>query len=74
MSVRPEPGTRVVLPTGSFEQECIVLDPSEDRYGMVAVKTTRRYSTRDAWGFRVYHKKGEKAYYKHPGYPEGDDV
>lgn len=73
MSARPEPGTRVVLPTGSFMQECIVLDPSEDRYRMVAVKTTRQYTTKDAFGYPVRHPKGERAYYHHPGYPEESD-
>lgn len=67
---RPEPGTRVVLPTGSFMQECIVLDPSEDDYGMVAIKTTRQYTTRDQFNFPVRHPKGEKSYMP---WPKGED-
>lgn len=59
-------GTRVVLPTGSFMQECIVLDPSEDEFGMVAAKTTRQYTTRDQFDWPVRHKKGEKVLFYMP--------
>jgi hypothetical protein len=62
--VRPEPGTRVVLPTGNFDQECIVLDQSEDAFGMVAARTTRQYTTKDAFGFSVRHPKGERVLFQ----------
>lgn len=40
----------------------IILEPSEDRWrGMVAAKTTKRYTTRDQFDWPVYHKKGERA-------------
>lgn len=67
---RPEPGTRVVLPTGSFMQECIVLDPSEDRFGMVAARTTRQYTTRDQFNWPVKHPKGEKVLFEMPSDPQ----
>jgi hypothetical protein len=61
---RPDPGTRVVLPTGSFEQECIVLAPEEDAFGLVAARTTRQYTTRDQFNWSVRHPKGEKVFFK----------
>lgn len=52
-----------MLPTGSFEQECIVLGPEEDGWGMVAARTTRQYTTRDQFNWPVRHPKGEKVYF-----------
>lgn len=69
MSLRPETGSRVVLATGSFEQECVVLPPERDRYRMVAVQTTRAYTTRDQFGWPVRHPKGEVLLYRPPGWP-----
>lgn len=70
MTDRPAPGTRVVLPTGSFEQECIVLDPDQDDFGMVAARTTRQYTTRDMFDWPVRHPKGEKVLFKMPADPD----
>lgn len=61
---RPEPGTRVVLPTGSFMQECIVLDPSEDAHGMVAAKTTRQSNWSRVVYWPVRHPKGERVLFE----------
>ena len=66
---RPAPGTRVVLPTGSLMQECIVLGPEHDSHGLVAARTTRQYTTRDVYNWPVRHPKGEIILFKWP--PDG---
>ena len=66
---RPPAGTVVYLPTGARVQPWIVLDETEDSFGMVATKTTKRYTTKDDFGWPVYHKAGERGLYM----PRGDE-
>lgn len=59
-SDRPPVGSRWWMACGSRLQPVEVLGPEDDRFDMIACKTTRRYTTRDQFDWPVRHPVGER--------------